>query len=204
MNDQEKMVRERTAAPAESPARGLETAKLGIWTFLATEILLFGGLFTTYIVYRLKYPELFYTEHLKLSRPLGMVNTLILITSSLTMALGIAAIKRGKQVAARIYIALTILMACGFLGVKYLEWSEDFAHGLYPGTNLFFSLYFMMTGLHGIHVIAGIIALSSILIMACRGKFSEEYSTPMEISGLYWHFVDLVWIYLFPLLYLVG
>jgi cytochrome c oxidase subunit 3 len=205
MTDQERRAGHANAAHvAESPEQGLETAKLGIWAFLATEVLLFGGLFTTYIVYRLKYPELFYSEHLKLSRPLGMVNTLVLITSSLTMALGIAAIKRGKQVAARIYIALTILMACGFLGVKYVEWSEDFAHGLYPGTNLFFSLYFMMTGLHGIHVIAGIVALSCILVMAFRGKFSEDYSTPVEISGLYWHFVDLVWIYLFPLLYLVG
>ena len=205
MNNQEPgAVENATSDIAESPERGLETAKLGIWTFLATEVLLFGGLFTTYIVYRLKFPELFYTEHLKLSRPLGMVNTLILITSSLTMAIGIASIKRGRQVAARICIALTIGMACGFLGVKYLEWSEDFAHSLYPGTNLFFSLYFMMTGLHGIHVIAGIVALSWVLVMACRGKFSAEYSTPVEISGLYWHFVDLVWIYLFPLLYLVG
>jgi cytochrome c oxidase subunit 3 len=208
MNDEETRGRESLAAPAsdaaDAPERGLETAKLGIWTFLATEVLLFGGLFTTYIVYRLKYPELFYTEHLKLSRPLGMVNTLILITSSLTMALGIASIKQGKQMATRVYISLTIAMACGFLGIKYLEWSEDFAHGLFPGTNLFFSLYFMMTGLHGIHVIAGIVALSCILVMAFRGKFSEEYSTPVEISGLYWHFVDLVWIYLFPLLYLVG
>jgi len=133
-----------------------------------------------------------------------MVNTVVLITSSLTVALGIAAIKRGRQLAARVYIGLTIAMACGFLGVKYVEWSEDFAHGLFPGTNLFFSLYFMMTGLHGIHVVAGIAALSWVLFMACRGKFSEGYSTPVEISGLYWHFVDLVWIYLFPLLYLVG
>lgn len=205
MTDQEQKTGQASAAPAaESPERGLETAKLGIWAFLATEVLLFGGLFTTYIIYRMKYPELFYTEHLKLSRPLGMVNTVVLITSSLTMALGIAAIKRGRQLAARVSIGLTIALACGFLGVKYLEWSEDFAHGLFPGTNLFFSLYFMMTGLHGIHVIAGIAALSWVLFLACRGKFSAEYSTPVEISGLYWHFVDLVWIYLFPLLYLVG
>jgi cytochrome c oxidase subunit 3 len=205
MTDQEQKAGHATAAhEAESPEQGLETAKLGIWAFLATEVLLFGGLFTTYIIYRMKYPELFYSEHLKLSRPLGMVNTVVLITSSLTMALGIAAIKRGRQLAARVYIGLTIALACGFLGVKYVEWSEDFAHGLYPGTNLFFSLYFMMTGLHGIHVVAGIAALSWVLFLACRGKFSVEYSTPVEISGLYWHFVDLVWIYLFPLLYLVG
>jgi cytochrome c oxidase subunit 3 len=186
------------------PTRDLATAKLGIWAFLATEILLFGGLFTSYIVYRLKYPELFYNEHLKLSRPLGMANTLILITSSLTMALGIAAIRQGKQKLTRLFISLTILLAAGFLGVKYVEWSEDFSRGLYPGTNMFFSLYFMMTGLHGIHVFAGICVLCAILIMAYRGMFSEHYATPVEITGLYWHFVDLVWIYLFPLLYLVG
>jgi len=205
MTDQEQRTGHAGAAhETESPEQGLETAKLGIWAFLATEVLLFGGLFTTYIIYRMKYPELFYSEHLKLSRPLGMVNTVVLITSSLTMALGIAAIKRGRQLAARVSIGLTIALACGFLGVKYVEWSEDFAHGLYPGTNLFFSLYFMMTGLHGVHVVAGIAALSWVLYLACRGKFSAEYSTPVEISGLYWHFVDLVWIYLFPLLYLVG
>lgn len=188
----------------ETPAQGLATAKLGIWAFLATEVLLFGGLFTCYIVFRLKYPELFYNEHLKLSRPLGLVNTMVLITSSLTMALGIAAVKQGRQRAAQVCIALTIGLACGFLGIKYVEWSEDFAHGLYPGTNLFFSLYFMMTGLHGIHVTAGICALSWVLVLARRGRFSPDYSTPVEITGLYWHFVDLVWIYLFPLLYLVG
>jgi cytochrome c oxidase subunit III len=189
---------------ARDPAQDLITAKLGIWAFLATEILLFGGLFTAYIVYRLKYPELFYSEHLKLSRPLGMANTLILITSSLTMALGIASIRQGKQSRTRLFISLTILLAAGFLGIKYVEWSEDFTRGLYPGTNMFFSLYFMMTGLHGIHVFAGICVLCAILVMACRGRFSEQYATPVEITGLYWHFVDLVWIYLFPLLYLVG
>jgi cytochrome c oxidase subunit 3 len=188
----------------ETPAQALATAKLGIWTFLATEVLLFGGLFTCYIVFRLKYPELFYTEHLKLNRPLGLVNTVVLITSSLTMALGIAAMKQGLRRRATACISLTILLACGFLGVKYVEWSEDFSHGLYPGTNLFFSLYFMMTGLHGIHVVAGICALCWVLVLARRGRFSPEYSTPVEITGLYWHFVDLVWIYLFPLLYLVG
>lgn len=188
----------------ETPAQALETAKLGIWAFLATEVLLFGGLFTAYIVFRLRYPELFYTEHLKLSRPLGLLNTMVLITSSLTMAMGIASVKKGRQSAARLCIALTILLACGFLGVKYVEWSEDFSRGLFPGTNLFFSLYFMMTGLHGIHVAAGICVLFWVLVTACRGRYSEDYSTPVEITGLYWHFVDLVWIYLFPLLYLVG
>lgn len=195
---------DRDRGEEETRVQGLATAKLGIWAFLATEILLFGGLFTAYIVFRLKYPELFFREHLKLSRPLGLLNTIVLITSSLTMAMGIASIRQGRQRLTRIFISLTILLAAGFLGVKYLEWSEDFSRGLFPGTNMFFSLYFMMTGLHGIHVFAGICVLCSILVMAFRGRFSGEYSTPVEITGLYWHFVDLVWIYLFPLLYLVG
>jgi cytochrome c oxidase subunit 3 len=181
-----------------------EAAKLGIWVFLATEILLFGGLFTAYIMYRMKYPDLFHAEHLKLNRYLGLANTLVLITSSLSMACSIAAIRRGRQMLSRACIAVTILLALGFLGVKYVEWTEDFAHGLYPGTNMFFSLYFMMTGLHGLHVGAGICVLIVILIQAYRGKFSEQYATPIEITGIYWHFVDLVWIYLFPLFYLIG
>ncbi|KAF0216089.1 MAG: cytochrome c oxidase subunit [Geobacteraceae bacterium] len=185
-------------------ADAFETAKLGIWAFLATEVLLFGGLFTAYTVFRINYPALFHTEHLKLNRLLGLINTLVLITSSLTMALGIAAIRRGRRRLLELCLLLTIFMAAGFLGIKYLEWSEDFARGLYPDTNLFFSLYFMMTGLHGLHVIGGITVLATMLIMARRGAFSEQYHTPVEISGLYWHFVDLVWIYLFPLLYLIG
>lgn len=188
----------------ESAENVFAAAKLGIWAFLATEVLLFGGLFTAYIVFRMKYPDLFHAEHLKLNRYLGLLNTVILITSSLSVACGIAAIRRGRQHLSRVCIALTILLALAFLGVKYVEWSEDFAHGLYPGTNMFFSLYFMMTGLHGLHVAAGILVLGVILFMACRGRFSEHYATPMEITGIYWHFVDLVWIYLFPLFYLIS
>lgn len=188
----------------ESPENRFQAAKLGLWTFLATEVLLFGGLFTAYIMFRMQYPDLFHGEHLKLDRYLGLLNTVILITSSLSVALGIAAIRRGRQMMSRVCLALTILLAFGFLGVKYIEWGEKFAHGLHPGTNIFFSLYFMMTGLHGLHVAAGICVLLAVFIMACRGRFSPEYATPMEMSGLYWHFVDLVWIYLFPLFYLIG
>lgn len=188
----------------ESPENIFAGAKLGLWAFLATEILLFGALFTSYIVYRMEYPTLFHTEHLKLNRYLGLLNTIILITSSLSIASGISAIKRGKQRVAQACIAVTILFACGFLGVKYVEWTADFAEGLYPGTNMFFSLYFVMTGLHGLHVLVGILVLSVLLVLAFRGKFSEQYWTPVEVTGLYWHFVDLVWIYLFPLFYLIG
>jgi cytochrome c oxidase subunit 3 len=181
----------------------LETAKLGIWAFLATEVLLFGGLFTAYTVFRIRYPDLFQTEHLKLNRLFGAINTVILITSSLTMALAIAAARKGKRGLLQVYLSLTILFAAGFLGVKYMEWSEEFAHGLYPDSNIFFSLYFMMTGLHGLHVLGGMAALAVFLVMARKGHITRTYHTPVEIGGLYWHFVDLVWIYLFPLLYLI-
>lgn len=186
------------------PARAREAATLGLWTFLATEVLLFGGLFTTYVVYRIRYPQMFYEDHLKLDRVLGAVNTLVLICSSLTVALGIAAIRRGKVRLLQRYLLATILLAGGFLGVKAVEYAAKFSHGIHPGTDIFFSLYFMLTGLHAIHVIGGMAVLSTVAVMAGRGKFSERYHTPVELSGLYWHFVDLVWIYLFPLLYLVG
>jgi cytochrome c oxidase subunit 3 len=185
-------------------AQAYEAAKLGIWTFLATEVLLFGGLFTAYIVFRLKFPQMFHEDHVHLNRVLGAVNTIVLICSSLTVALGIAAIRKGKQRLLKLYLSLTILLAAAFLGIKYVEWTEKFAHGLFPGTDVFFSLYFVMTGLHGLHVLAGMLVLGGVLVLASRGKFSEHYSTPVEISGLYWHFVDLVWIYLFPLFYLIG
>ena len=186
------------------PVTAREAATLGIWTFLATEVLLFGGLFTAYVVFRIKYPQLFYEGHLKLDRVLGAINTLVLIGSSLTVALGIGAIRMGKVRLLRMYLALTILLAAVFLGIKYVEYSEKFSHGLHPGTDMFFSLYFMLTGLHGIHVLAGMGVLGGVLYLAGKGRYSESYHTPVEISGLYWHFVDLVWIYLFPLLYLVG
>lgn len=189
---------------AEDHAVTLETAKLGIWTFLATEVLLFGGLFTAYTVFRIRYPELFHAEHLKLDRVFGGVNTVVLITSSLTMALAVAAARKGKKGELQLFLLLTILLAGGFLGVKYLEWSAEFAHGLYPGSNIFFSLYFMLTGLHGLHVLGGMGVLIAFLVMARQGRFTRGRHNPVEIGGLYWHFVDLVWIYLFPLLYLIG
>ena len=186
------------------PATAREAATLGIWTFLATEVLLFGGLFTSYVIFRIQYPQMFYEDHLKLDRVLGAVNTVVLICSSLTVAFGLAAIRKGKVMLLRFHLFLTLLLAATFLGIKYLEYTEKFSHGLSPGTDIFFSLYFMLTGLHGLHVLAGMAVLGTVLFLAGRGKYSETYHTPVEISGLYWHFVDLVWIYLFPLLYLVG
>lgn len=193
-----------TEAKNSLSEQGLETAKLGIWTFLATEVLLFGGLFTAYTVFRISQPRMFHTEYLKLNRLFGAVNTVVLICSSLTVALGIAAIREGKQRMLKVCLLLTLLLAATFLGVKYAEYSEHIALGELPRTNNFFSLYYMMTGLHAIHVLAGMIALTTMLVLSCRGKFSADYHSPVEITGLYWHFVDLVWIYLFPLLYLIG
>jgi len=186
------------------PAVAYESAKLGVWTFLATEVLLFGALFTAYTVFRLTYPGLFHAEHEKLNRVLGAVNTVVLITSSLTVALGIDAVKKGKAKLLTRYFGATILLAGVFLGVKCVEYAEKFHHGLFPRTNIFFALYYMMTGIHGIHVLIGMGVLAYVIVLARRGRFSEKYYTPVEMSGLYWHFVDLVWIYLFPLLYLAG
>ncbi len=186
------------------PRVAFEAAKLGVWTFLATEVLLFGALFTAYTVFRLKYPEMFYEQHLKLNRVLGTVNTVVLISSSLLVALGVNAIRRGKARFTAACYGATVLLGALFLCIKYVEWTEEFHHGLYPGTNIFFSLYFVMTGLHGIHVLAGMGVLSYVAVLAHRGRFSASYYTPVELSGLYWHFVDLVWIYLLPLLYLIG
>jgi len=186
------------------PRIALEAAKLGLWTFLATEVLLFGALFTAYTVFRVKYPALFQSEHLKLNRSLGTLNTIVLISSSLAVALGVDAIRRGKARLLEKYYAVTVLLGAVFLCVKYIEWTEEFHHGLYPGTNIFFSLYFMMTGVHGLHVILGMGVLSYVVVLSRRGRFSGSYHTPVEIAGLYWHFVDLVWIYLLPLLYLIG
>lgn len=195
---------EGTAYEVNAARHASETARLGIWVFLLTEALLFGGLFMTYTVYRIKYPEMFHGEHQKLNVFLGTVNTVVLICSSLCVAVGIAAVKRGRQEVLKLCLSLTIALGAVFMTIKYFEWTADFREGLYPSTNIFFSLYFTMTGLHGLHVLAGMAVLTVMLILAYKGRINQDYNTPVEVSGIYWHFVDLVWIYLYPLLYLVG
>jgi cytochrome c oxidase subunit 3 len=185
------------------PAVGYESAKLGMWLFLATELLLFGGLFTAYTIFRAKYPAMFEEQHLELNKTLGALNTVILIFSSLTMAMGVTCIQRGNRKLLTILLAITILCGLIFGFNKYLEYSAKFHHHIYPSTSIFFALYFMMTGLHMLHVLAGVITLTVLLVLNVRGKFSETYNSPVEIGGLYWHLVDLIWIYLFPLLYLI-
>ena len=186
------------------PAVEYSSSKLGMWLFLGTEILLFGGLFAAYAIFRAKYPEMFMEQHLELNKKLGAINTCILIFSSLTMAMGVSAIQRGKQMVTAILILITILCGLAFGVVKYFEYSAKFHHHIYPDTSIFFSLYFMMTGLHMLHVFVGLLILVTLLVLTMKGKFNAKYSTPIEVGGLYWHLVDLIWIYLFPLLYLIA
>ena len=193
-----------------------ESAKLGMWIFLLTEILLFGGLFVAYAVYRAWNPDIFHNGHLFLDLTLGTINTVVLITSSLTIALAIRFMQVGRRKLAIANLSATLVLAGAFLVIKYFEYAHKIHEGQLPGkfytfggmegTNphIFFSVYFLMTGLHGIHVIAGMAVIGWVLVRTIKNHFSPEYYTPIEMSGLYWHLVDLIWIFLFPLFYLVG
>ena len=223
-----------------------EAGKLGMWLFLATEILLFGGLFCGYAVYRANHPEIFIYAHTLLDKNLGAINTIVLLLSSFTMAWGVRAAMLGQR---RLLIGLLVItLACGFgfLGIKAVEYNHKWQHGLLWGqrfdyaalqahghddeagtvtadldhaaevtvahghdpqdiprnVHIFFGIYFVMTGLHGIHVIAGMVMLTWLLIRAVRGDFGTRNYTAVDLGGLYWHLVDLIWIFLFPLLYL--
>lgn len=191
-----------------------DAATLGMWTFLATEILFFGGMFLGYIVYRYTYPHAFAEASKHTIVLYGTINTAVLLTSSLTMALAVHAAQEGRSRALLRNLLLTILLACCFLAVKGLEYHEDLNEQLWPGPHfkaglppqaqIFWFLYWAMTGLHALHVTIGVGILSVIAWMAGRGKFSSYYYNPVDISGLYWHFVDIVWIWLYPLLYLIN
>jgi cytochrome c oxidase subunit III len=199
----------------ESVEQQAETSRLGMWAFLVTEVLFFGGLFAAYTVYRMQFPQAFTEASHHLDYIIGAFNTAVLISSSMTMALAVHAAQIGHRRRLVIFLALTILLGSVFLGVKVFEYHEKFVHHLVPGPHfhfegahgreaqLFFGLYFAMTGMHAVHMIIGIGMLSTLLVMSARGRFSPEYNTPVELAGLYWHFVDIVWIYLFPLLYLI-
>ena len=199
-----------------SPEQQVEAGKMGMWLFLATEILLFGGLFVAYTIYNWAHPELFKEAHKFLDVRLGATNTVVLLFSSLTVVLAIHAIQQNKKKIAILNLAITITCAVAFLVVKYFEYEHKIHAGLLPGlffsnaelTNpdqihIFFGVYFLMTGLHGIHVLIGIGVLTWILLRTIKGDFSSQYYLPMECSGLYWHLVDVIWIFLFPLLYLI-
>jgi len=180
------------------------SAKLGMWLFLATELLLFGGLFTGYAIYRAKYPEMFFESHEHLNLVLGTANTLILIFSSFSVAAGVTAIQRGNRKLLTVLLIVTIVCGALFGVNKYAEYSAKFHHGIYPSTNIFFGLYFMMTALHMLHVVVGMAVLFVILVLNLKGKYNENNYTGPEVAALYWHLVDVVWIFLFGLLYLVA
>ena len=186
------------------PVVEYNSSKLGMWLFLGTEILLFGGLFAAYAIFRAKFPEMFSEQHKELSLALGAANTVILIFSSLTMAIAVWAAQRGDKRKVVIFMVITIICGLAFGVNKYFEYGAKFSHHIYPDTSIFFALYFLMTGLHMLHVFVGLVILIVIAVLAQKGKFTKEYYTPVEVGGLYWHLVDLIWIYLFPLLYLVG
>jgi len=193
-----------------------EASSLGMWVFLVNEVMFFGGLFTLYVVYRTTFPAAFHGASHELDVTLGFFNTVVLLTSSLTMALSVHAAQVSKRVMLVVNLILTMVLGLVFLGVKAYEYWHKWHEHLIPGPNftyhgpdpvnaqLFFSLYFAMTGLHALHMVVGVGLLGVLLIRATQGMFNKYYYTPVEMSGLYWHFVDLVWIFLFPLLYLLG
>jgi cytochrome c oxidase subunit 3 len=218
-----------------------EAATLGMWVFLVTEVLFFGGLFLTYLVYRQMYPAAFVSASHELDITLGTINTAVLITSSLTMALAVHAAQLGQQRLLTMFLLATMALGATFLVIKGVEYYHKFeecptlvaelhlpgghegggeaaAAGCHvPGpefsfvpaaqakhAQIFFSLYFIMTGLHAIHMIIGLGIMTWMLWWSSRGMITADYYSPIEVSGLYWHFVDIVWIFLFPLLYLIG
>jgi len=198
-----------------SLARQTEAMRLGMWLFLATEVLLFAGLFCGYAVYRFQFPLAFEQSSRHLNIALGTVNTVVLITSSFTVAMAIHFARSDKPRAAALCLAVTILFALSFLGIKAIEYSEHFREhalpGKYyadesvriPGAAMFYTMYFLMTGLHGLHVVAGMSVLTYVLWRTLQGRYSSKYYMGVEMGGLYWHLVDLVWIFLYPLLYLI-
>ncbi len=222
----------------DTPRQQFQAGKLGMWIFLVTEVLFFGGLFCAYAVFRANHPEIFSYVHAErfLNTTLGAVNTCILITSSLTMAWGVRCAQRSRQRGLIVCLALTVMFAFGFLGVKYVEYKHKWEGGLLwaskydpdehvleeaeghkpdnhdsgdteqqarKNAGIFFSIYFMMTGLHAVHVLAGIGAITWLLVRAAQGTFNSSYFAPVDCVGLYWHLVDMIWIFLFPLLYLI-
>lgn len=236
-----------------------EAASLGMWLFLATEVMLFGALFAGFTVYRYFYPEAFVRARSELSIPLGAINTGVLLCSSLTMALAVRAAQLGRRKSTVVFLILTMILGLGFIGIKGVDWYEEYQHNLVPlrgftfefegapppvspepgllfetsaspqalevpgvegidpqipGTagdtvrlagraKLFFTFYFVMTGLHALHMIIGVAIVAAITFLSWRGRYSPEYYTPVENAGLYWHFVDIVWVFLFPVLYLM-
>ena len=188
-------------------------ARLGMWLFLFTELILFGGMFIIYSVYRFTHQEDFHLAAQELNTIIGTFNTIILLTSSLTMVVSIVAIQKQKRNLSLLFQMLTIFLALFFMVNKYFEWTAKFHHGIYPGSDtllnensghiLFFGLYYMMTGLHGLHVIIGVVMISFMMRFTFKGIVTYDNYVKLENTGLYWHLVDIIWIFLFPLFYLI-
>jgi cytochrome c oxidase subunit III len=215
-----------TTLPAHKPelrhhfddsAQQLESSTLGMWVFLVTEIMFFGGMFGGYTVYRNLYPEAFASASHSMNVTVGAINTGVLIFSSFTMVLAVRCAQLGQKKALIAFLILTLLLGCVFLGLKYTEYHEKWEDHHIPGpgfqyadsryfhqAQILFFLYFAMTGMHAIHMIVGVGLLTTLIVMAAGNRFSAAWYTPVEMIGLYWHFVDIVWIFLFPLLYLIG
>ncbi|MBM4323099.1 MAG: cytochrome c oxidase subunit 3 family protein [Deltaproteobacteria bacterium] len=188
-------------------------SKAGMWLFILSEILLFGGLFILYAVYRFKHPSAFHLAAEELSRPLGTINTLILITSSLTMALSILYLRKEDRLSSLMFLLSTLFFGFLFLLIKYFEWAGKISRQIFPdssrllerdqGEILFYGLYYSMTGLHALHLLVGLGVLFVMGILIAKQKVNRENIVPLENSGLYWHLVDIIWIFLFPLFYLI-
>src|SRR5208283_2764576 len=194
-----------------------EAASLGMWIFLATEVMFFGGLFAGYTIYRNLYLPGFEAGSHMLNVTIGAINTAVLICSSLTMALAVRAAQMGKKNLLVAFLVLTIVLGLAFVIIKLtLEWRHDYVEGLAPGLNflynkfdfksveLFFCFYFLMTGVHALHMVVGVGVLAVLLVQAVRGHYGPDRFNAVETAGLYWHFIDIIWIFLFPLLYLIG
>ncbi len=204
----------------DTEAQQKDASTLGMWIFLITEIMFFGGMFAVYTVYRSWYPDVFAIASRSLNEIIGAINTGVLLLSSFTMVMAVRAGQLGQQKMIVIFLILTLLFGGIFLGVKAYEWNEKFVEHHIPGqadfhlddvlpgdqghAQLFFSIYFAMTGLHALHMVIGVGLLLTLIVQANKGKFSASYYTPVDVAGLYWHFVDVIWIFLFPLLYLID
>jgi len=188
-------------------------SRMGMWLFLFTELILFGGLFIIYAVYRYTHQMEFHLAAQELNSSIGLINTIILLTSSMTMAMSITALQKGNKALSMALVSATMILALGFMVNKFFEWSAKFAHGIYPGSAdlmnrpqgevLYFGLYFVMTGLHALHVVIGLTILAVNLSFISRNIVTGSNSVKLETAGLYWHLVDLIWIFLFPLFYLL-
>jgi cytochrome c oxidase subunit III len=195
----------------------VDASTLGMWVFLITEVMFFGGMFCAYTIYRSSYPNVFGLASSSLNITIGAINTCVLLVSSFTMVMAVRAGQLGQKKAIIFFLILTMIFGLTFIGIKGIEWHDKYVEHHIPGlgfhlegtelqgqAQIFFSLYFAMTGLHALHMVVGVGILTFILLQTIRGVYSANYFTPIDIAGLYWHFVDIIWIFLFPLLYLID